>query len=283
MSASANFGVSASIQTHIYDIDNPYPPDNGQRADTFWVGSSLVNGAFIQFGFGFQPGRLCLRAFFQVNGTGTCMGGWDVIPNGDARWFWEYWPDWQGKLGVYSQIGPSMSVGANATWHTYYIADSLNQRWSFVLDGRQVGSMNVTPSESVDKPIVSAEQVTTEAPVRLGPVEFKNLSYFSSGVWRPVEFLKAVLDCGGFGIGICSTPNPYNVTLLGENDVIAGSLTPVVRASSTRTSTATKSELASYSNYYAIALILFVTISVVTIYHLSRRRSLQLPEPHSNG
>lgn len=108
MAAASNLGVSAVIQTHIYDIDNPNLTD---RSDLFFVGSELLNGGFVQFGYGFEPGLLCLRAFSQLNGTGTCMGGWQMIPNGDARWFWEYWPDWRGRSGLYTGIGPSMSAG----------------------------------------------------------------------------------------------------------------------------------------------------------------------------
>jgi hypothetical protein len=211
------------------------------------------------------------------------MGGWDVIPNGDARWFWQYWPDWEGKLGIYSQIGPSMSVGANGTWHRYSIVDSLNQRWSFVLDGRQVALMNATPSESIDKPTVSAEQVTTESPVRLGPVEFKNLSYFNSGVWEPVEFLKPVLDCGGFGVGICSTPNPYNVTLLGANDVIAGTLTPTITSPSTSTMHTSVSSASTGYDYSAILLVLLAGLLAVSVYAIRRKRTRAFLDPQSGN
>jgi len=262
MAARTNLGVSASIQTHIYDIDNPTLTD---RSDLFFVGSHLVNGAFVQFGYGFEPGLLCLRAYFQLNGTGTCMGGWQVIQNGDARWFWEYWPDWQGRLGVYTQIGPSMSAGADGTLHVYAISGSSNLTWSFILDGRQVASLNVTPSIATDNPYVAAEQVTSQQPGELGPVRFQNLSYFSSGVWLPVEFLKRGGGCGSFDSpGHCPYATPYNVTLIGENEIIAGSLTPTTGQSRT-TSINTSLTASNLHSVIDVTLVGLVVAAVVVI------------------
>lgn len=215
-----NLGVGVSIQTHAYDIDFPDLPG---RADAFWVGVDLASGGFIQFGYSLQAGYSCLKGFYESNHTFTCQGGGEDMGNGDPRWFWEYYPKLLGDV-YYFQTGPSMSGGVNGTWHTYRIADIANQSWSFILDGAQVSSLNVTPSLSTTPPHEVAEQVTAGSPGRLGPVEFRNLSYFRSGVWRPVEFLRPILSCGL--TGACSVPNPYNVTFLGENDMLAGSLNP---------------------------------------------------------
>jgi hypothetical protein len=49
-----NLGVRAEIRTHIYEADDG-------TFDYFWIGDNLVDGAFIQFGYAFQPGNFCLR------------------------------------------------------------------------------------------------------------------------------------------------------------------------------------------------------------------------------
>lgn len=265
--SSGNLGVNVSILTHAYNIDLPNLPT---RADAFYVGSGLAGNGFIQFGYELQQGGVCLKGFFAFNGTGTCMGDQEEIPNGDARWFWEYWPDALGRLGFYFEIGTSNSAGRNGTWHSYTIVDSSDKSWSFILDGVQVASLNVKPLISRDPPFEAAEQVTvpTQPLGRLGPVEFQNLSYFRSAVWRPVEFLKPFKSCGI--IGRCSLPNPYNVTLLGENDLIAGSLTPFVLHPVASSPT---------SNIYSVYIDASVIVGIisVTTYYVVKKRHFSMP------
>jgi hypothetical protein len=276
MSASSDLGVSVSILTHAYNIDEA---DISGREDAFWVGSNLDNGAFIQFGYTLLERYTCLKSIQQLNGTFTCSGGWEQVLNGDARWFWEYWPDREGRLGIYSQLGPSMSAGKNATWHTYSIADSSNVSWSFAMDGEQVASLSIKPSAASDAPFVAAEQVTPVAPMRLGPVEFRNLSYLSSGTWHPVDFLEPIKDCEGSGLSYCSFSNPYNVTLLGLNDVIVGSLTSSQTSAS---STSTMSSTASSSTSFKI-LPMLVVFTVVVVACLFVGRKLRKKQPtHAN-
>jgi hypothetical protein len=262
-----NLGVGVSIQTHAYNIDYPNVPI---RTDAFWVGSDLADGGFIQFGYELVPGYGCLKGFQGLNGTSECQGASEQIRNGDPRWFWEYWPS-SKVLVYYFQDGPSMSGGENGTWHNYRIADEANRSWSFTLDGVQVASLNVTPSLSTAPPYEFAEQVTTGNLGQLGPVEFRNLSYFRSGVWLPVEFLRLSKSCGV--IGACSVPNPYNVTFLGENDILAGSLEPLPP-------TQVKSLLQTSTTYLFVAGVFsLIFFTLIAKYTEKRRR---LASSHSN-
>jgi hypothetical protein len=68
---------------------------------------------------------------------------------------------------------------------------------------------------------VVAEQVTTGPLRRLGPAEFRNMSYLTSDGWQPVQSLTAYVGCAVNTP--CTMPNPYGVTSLGPNDIIAGS------------------------------------------------------------
>jgi hypothetical protein len=60
----------------------------------------------------------------------------------------------------------------------------------------------------------------------LGPVEFRNISYYSRDGWHEVTALHAYSGCvvvSGFTISECSAKIPYGVTDIGPNDVTAGS------------------------------------------------------------
>lgn len=156
--------------------------------------------------------------------------------------------------------------------HSYAISGSSNLTWSFILDGHQVASLNVTPSISTDNPYVAAEQVTSQQPGQLGPVRFQNLSYFSSGVWRSVESLKPFEGCGSVeSPGYCPCASPYNVTLIGENDVVAGSLT-LIMWQSTTTSINTSLTASNLRSENAAALVSLVVAAVVVITGYGRIR-----------
>ena len=104
--ARANIGLKAEIKTRVYSISYV------DAANAFWIGDSLQNGAFIQFGYVlYAPGTYCLSGR-QTNGTVNCSGpsyfngtfryDFDTIGNTDARWFWEYWPNWNATV-----LGPN--------------------------------------------------------------------------------------------------------------------------------------------------------------------------------
>jgi hypothetical protein len=207
-------GIRAGVQTHLYDT---YPV----VFDYFWIGSELANGAFIQFGYGFQPGpaTYCLEAFVK-GGVTTCLGKSELVSNTEGRWEWQYWPDANGR-DFYYAIGTANSVGVNGTWHEYSIVRSGSQ-WDFLLDNVIVGNLTAAASISRDPPLMLAEKTGTDQLVgSLGPVAFRDLDYFKQNVWRPVESLLVVRSCSP--TQACNLDQPYGVSVVGDN-VLAGSV-----------------------------------------------------------
>jgi len=255
-SSAGNFGVGVAILTHSYQMANP------DESDAFFVGSVLSGGGFIQFGYEIQSGYMCLNGYETLYRSIECQTS-EYIPNGDARWFWQYWPDSQGSLGLRFVTGPTMSAGRNDTWHTYAIVDYANLTWSFVLDGTPVSTLNVRPVNSSEAPYEAAEEGTSDL---LGRLALWNLTYFISGSWHEAASLTTFSGCG---IG-CQFPSPFSATIVGNNDVIAGSLNPIPTS-------------ISYSGYATESIlvplgILLLTVTAVTIYFVRKKPS---PEARS--
>ena len=218
-----NSGVQADIQTHIEDVASP------ASTYSFWVGDDLVNGAFIQFGYELNtPGTYCLYGE-QIGANTNCFGSSDYIGSGDARWFWQYWPNSQ-SMDFYFEEGQVYSVGSDGSWRTYEIAPNVANGWNFILDGqieRSFNSYQVTTSK--DAAYVVAEEVTaSSASGNLGPVEFRNLEYLNDVGWQPVTSLTAISDCSTSNqLGVypnCDISNPYGVSVNGSSwNIIAGS------------------------------------------------------------
>lgn len=209
-----NLGIRAGIQTHLYDT---YPV----VFDYFWIGSVLANGAFIQFGYGFQPGpaTYCLEAFVK-GGVTTCMGKSELVSSEEGRWEWQYWPDVNGH-DFYYEIGQAGSVGINESWHEYSIVRSGSQ-WDFLLDDVVVGNLTAAASISRDPPLMLAEKTGTDQLVgSLGPVAFRDLEYFKQNEWRWVESLLVVRSCSP--TQACTIDQPYGVSVVGDS-VLAGSV-----------------------------------------------------------
>jgi hypothetical protein len=215
-----NTGVGVEIQTSIF------PLASQDSADYFWVGDNLQNGAFIQFGYIIQtPGNYCLYGQ-SVSNYQTCLGSSDTVGSGDARWFWEYWPN--GNVNdFYFGLGPIDSAGPDGSWHHYQIWPNVDNGWDFVLDGQPVSSFNdFKVQESKGQAYFVAEE-TANAPYAsesLGPVEFRNLSYLSPTGWVQVQSLTALSACETLNptLSNCDISIPYGVELLGPNDVLAG-------------------------------------------------------------
>jgi len=208
-----NSGVRVEIRTHIYQAHQ-------SDFDYFWVGNNLNNGAFIQFGYGYEPGYFCLKGVLKEDWF-TCQGGSDHIGSSDARWQWQYWPD-AYRHEFYYEIGPAGSVGMDGTWHVYSIMPNVRNGWTFVLDGQPVGSVPFQWTLSKERAFVVAEKVTSSEPFgNLGPVEFRDLAYLKNGGWHTVDslfFLKGCAVNTNCSIGI-----PYGVALQGANHIVAGS------------------------------------------------------------
>src|SRR5208337_364877 len=128
ISSIGNTGVQVQIRTHIYSI-------GGDDWDSYWVGTDLSNGAFIQVGYLYDPGAGCLEGFGTTSTPQHCTGSTDEIGPSDARWFWQYWPN--GSQNVfYWGIGPRNSAGVNGTWHTYTIEPNSANYWTIVVDNQ---------------------------------------------------------------------------------------------------------------------------------------------------
>lgn len=207
-----NSGVQVGILTHRYAIDSG-------TFDYFWVGDNLADGSFIQFGYGMEPGRFCLRWINE-----SCTGITDNISNSDARWQWQYWPNASlDKFDVV--IGRTNSAGENDTWHTYAIMPNA-AGWAFVLDGVEVDNITVHALKSKDRAYAVAERNTDSSSFgTLGPVEFKNLEYLDNGGWHTVDSL---LILRSHSILSGNLVNPYGLELKGPNDVVAGSSLPLL-------------------------------------------------------
>ena len=219
-SSQGNLGVQVEIRTHIYDA-------NQGDFDYFWVGDDLANGGFIQFGYSFSPGQYCLQGEVVGGAVATCPGGSANIGASDARWQWEYWPDENGDTN-YLGIGPPNSAGDNGTWHSYSIIPNTSNGWDFVLDGQRIANIPFQPSQSKNAAYFVAEKVTSSNPGSLGPVEFRNLAYLMNNGWRTVRELYTLYGCG-LNMS-CDVVNPYGLSALAPNDVVAGFGLPVPKA-----------------------------------------------------
>jgi len=213
-SSRGNMGVSVEIRTHIY-------PTNPGDFQYFWVGDNLNNGAFIQFGYIYEPGYYCLNGQ-TVGGKFTCLGDSDHIGGSDARWEWQYWPNSNVNDFSYGK-GPANSAGLDGTWHKYSIEPNTRGGWSFVLDGREVSYVTNVWTRSKDAAYFVAEKGSnTYATLgRLGPVEFRNLAYLKDDGWHYATTLSALVGCAVNTN--CNINIPYGVMSEGAGIVIAGS------------------------------------------------------------
>ena len=226
--SKGNMGVGAEIRTSIT------PPTGQALATSFWVGDNLQNGAFVQFGYDLtSPHDYCL--YGETKGDqGNCLGAYGNIGYGDARWFWQYWPN-SAVNDFYYAMGPANSAGPDGSWHLYQIWPNATNGWNFVLDGKTVWNFNMFHfTESRDPAYMIAEEVTStqSASGTLGPVAFRNLSYLDGYTkWQSVTSLSAISGCGGM-IPYCGITVPYGVTVSGPNEIIAGSGEQLIQSGS---------------------------------------------------
>lgn len=210
--SKGNRGVAVEIQTHIYNT-------NQGDLQYFWVGDNLENGAFIQFGYIYEPGYWCLKGSTNM-ACGTGSGDSAHVGGSDARWEWQYWPDRNGKDFSF-QKGPANSAGLDGSWHKYTIQPNAAGEWSFLLDGREVSHLNERWARSDNAAYFVAEKGSDVATFsRLGPVEFRDLAYLKDDGWYPVTALYAIVGCGE-GTD-CNVKNPYGVMREESGVVIAG-------------------------------------------------------------
>jgi hypothetical protein len=209
-----NKGVSVEIRTHIYNT-------NSGDFQYFWVGDNLNNGAFIQFGYIYEPGYYCLSGQW-VGGKFTCLGDSANIEGSDARWEWQYWPNANANDFSY-ETGSANSAGLDGTWHKYSIEPNTRGGWSFVLDDREVSYVTDAWTRSKDAAYFVAEKGgdTYATLGQLGPVEFRNLAYLKDDGWHYATALYARVGCAVNTN--CDISIPYGVMSEGAGVVIAGS------------------------------------------------------------
>jgi hypothetical protein len=210
-----NLGVQAQIETHIYD-------SIFGTLNYFWVGDDLADGAFIQFGYSLEPGTYCLNGA-SIGGKFTCSGLTELIQSDDGRWQWQYWPN-RFKSDYYYGIGPSGSGGINGTWHLYAIVSNSSNVWSFMFDGKIISNSSFPVSQSIDPAFMVAEgSANTNPSAMLGPVKFRQLSYFNGVSWNSVDSLVALSYCG---VSVACFANSYGAMAVGPDLLLAGSAVP---------------------------------------------------------
>ncbi len=198
-------GASVMIRT-VYDKVN-------NDAHSYWVGSILANGAFVQVGY--------------YNGLTTTSQYYC------CAWFYEFFP--AGNTNSPPIIGPAGSAGPIGSWHTYSMNYTGGGVWSFYMDNQFLGSSpsqgqqyylgpGDTDSGSHPAAVLAEVAQTTSNTDFIGPAEFKNFMYETTpGSWKSVPIGKVHI---GYGATSSMTlPNPYSATeAFGQqNDFLTGS------------------------------------------------------------
>ncbi len=198
-------GASVMIRT-VYDKVN-------NDAHSYWVGSTLSNGAFVQVGY--------YNGLTTTNQYYCCA------------WFYEFFPPNNSTSPPF--IGPEGSAGPIGSWHTYTMNYTSNGVWAFYMDNQYLGSStpagqkyNLGSGSTGNNPIAALSEVasTTVRTDVIGPAEFKNLQYETQpNALQPVPTGNVHIGCG---LNNSCLPNPYGVAEVERtqnivNDFLAGS------------------------------------------------------------
>jgi hypothetical protein len=198
-------GASVMIRT-VYDKVN-------NDAHSYWVGSILANGAFVQVGY--------YNGLTTTNQYYCCA------------WFYEYFP--AGNTNSPPIIGPPGSAGPIGSWHTYTMNYTGSGVWSFYMDSQFLGSsptqgqqyyLGPGDADSGSHPAAVLAEVaqTTSGNDIIGPAEFKNFIYEkTSNSWQTVPVGKVHIGYGA--TSSMSIANPYRASeVFGkQNDFLTGS------------------------------------------------------------
>src|SRR2546428_4420268 len=198
-------GATVMIST-VYDKVN-------NDAHSYWVGSILANGAFVQVGY--------YNGLTTTNQYYCCA------------WFYEFFP--AGNTNSPPIIGPAGSAGPIGSWHTYTMNYTGSGVWSFYMDDQFLGSSPTQGQQYYLGPgdansgshsaavLAEVAQTTSDKDV-IGPAEFKNFMYETNpGAWQLVPVGKVHI---GYGATSSMTlPNPYSASeVFGkQNDFLTGS------------------------------------------------------------
>ena len=201
-------GASVMIRT-VYDKVN-------NDAHSYWVGSILANGAFVQVGY--------YNGLTTTNQYYCCA------------WFYEFFP--AGNTNSPPIIGPAGSAGPIGSWHTYTMNYTGKGVWSFYMDNQFLGSSPTqgqqyylgpgdTDSGSHPAAVLAEVAQTTSNTDVIGPAEFKNFMYETNpGAWQLVQIGKVHIGYGA--TSSMNLANPYSVAEVSgkQNDFLTGSDIP---------------------------------------------------------
>ncbi len=185
-------------------------------AHSYWVGSILANGAFVQVGY--------YNGLTTTNQYYCCA------------WFYEFFP--AGNTNSPPIIGPAGSAGPIGSWHTYTMNYTGNGVWSFYMDNQFLGSSPTqgqqyylgpgdTDSGSHPAAVLAEVAQTTSNTDVIGPAEFKNFMYETNpGAWQLVQIGKVHIGYGA--TSSMNLANPYSVAEVSgkQNDFLTGSDIP---------------------------------------------------------
>ncbi len=204
---STHYSVGASVMIRtVYDKVN-------NDAHSYWVGSTLSNGAFVQVGY--------YNGLTTTNQYYCCA------------WFYEFFPPNNSTSPPI--IGPAGSAGPIGSWHTYTMNYTSNGVWAFYMDNQYLGSStpagqkyNLGSGSTGNNPIAALSEIasTTGRTDIIGPAEFKNLQYETQpNALQPVTTGNIHIGCG---LNNSCLPNPYGVAEIEKtqnlaNDFLAGS------------------------------------------------------------
>ncbi len=216
-SSSYNYVAASVMIRTVYDQVN-------NDAHSYWVGGFIANGAFVQVGF--------LNEVSTTNQPFCCA------------WFYEYFYPLSAPSPLNKCcppiIGGEGSAGPMGAWHNYTMTSNGGGTWSFYMDGQRLGTTpdlggTAAANSGTNAPAALTEvaQASTNTDT-IGPGEFKNLSFRTSGSsWQQVAQANSFIWYGK-GTSPNHPPNPYGAREVEgvNNDFLAGSYVPPLDAPS---------------------------------------------------
>ncbi len=196
-----NNGTSLQIQTI-----SPQNISSGSLA--FWVGEDLSDGSFLQEGYVIENQSGRYPSVCTISGC----SGYEYLTAGQPEWFYEYFPGNYSGSQFLGRVGPLDSAGPNGTINTYSIYYS-GSAWRFLLNGAQIGSVQLRASSSGSNfPVAFGELANaSNADTYVHPVIMANLSYYAGSLLIPARRGYAYI---GYGVGsLTNLKNPYGVSL----------------------------------------------------------------------
>ncbi len=200
-----NYGAELAIQTVIQQTGMMGSPG-------FWVGEDLSNGAFLQAGYLIVNQTASYPT--QCDQVSLCAG-YERINDGQAEWFYEYFPQNYGGSNFLGAIGPAGSAGANGTINTYGFYANGTQ-WIILFNGAVIGRVNLGAGNSGShSPVAFGELAnTTNNATAISPVLMENFSIYNGASFTPVI---TAYSYRGYGEGSQQGIQvPYGVQEMGD-------------------------------------------------------------------